>query len=276
MYSYTADCYPIRKPAKAPREPCAWHKKHTTNRSCAQRNARQLVVELWYTTTQIDQKRGGIVDKRAQAYADNLPEVETSRLPLGTLFLAQGRIYQVTETSAGGFHKAREWRKTERTDVALVPGSFPSRFLPLIRRGRVLPVYRSRQELTDDNQLLCFVFPTETLALEAAELDVALVQSGGVYVRAHGDEPAFAATDGVHNYRLYYYRQSAAGQRTKLTRLENRPTRFTIKPHTEGPEYWRLLSRWVEALPNFDVTRPIKRLDVSELEKPLPHIPDNS
>lgn len=216
-----------------------------------------------------------MVDPKTDAYIAGLPEVETSRLPQGALFLAQGRIYQVIEVGAGGFHKAREWRKTETTDVALIPGSFPSKFLPVVRRGRLLPVYRTRQELTDNDQPACFVFPTEALARDAAHLDVDLVQSPGAYVRIHGEEPAFAVTDGVRIFRLYYYRQSDSGNKTDLSRLAQRPLPFMPKAHTDGPGYWRLLPSWTENAPNLDVTQPMKavRTPPVNMDETLPHIP---
>ncbi len=208
------------------------------------------------------------------AYLNSLPEVETSRLPQGTLFWAQGRIYQVTETGAGGFHKAREWRKTEKTDVALIPGSFPARFLPLVAQGKLLPVYRSRQELTNNDQPSCFIFPTESLALSAATLDVALIHSGGAYVRNHAEEPAFAATDGVHVFRLYYFRTSASGRKTNLSRLEVRPLPFTLRVHTEGPGYWQLLPGWMDTPSDLDVTQPIKPIKLTRtIEETLPNVP---
>lgn len=217
----------------------------------------------------------GIVDNiKREAYLNSLPEVETSRLPQDTLFWAQDRIYQVTETGAGGFHKAREWRKTEKTDVALIPGSFPARFLPLVARGKLLPVYRSRQELTDNDQPTCFVFPTESLALSAAALDVALIHSGGAYVRNHAEEPAFAATDGVHVFRLYYFRTSATGRKTNLSKLEVRPLPFVPKAHTKGPGYWRLLPGWMDTPTDLDVTQPIKPVSLARaIEETRPNLP---
>jgi hypothetical protein len=218
---------------------------------------------------------GIVADPKTDAYIAGLPEVDTARLPQGTLFLAQGCIYQVIEVGAGGFHKAREWRKTEATDVALIPGSFPSKFLPVIRRGRLLPVYRTRQELTNKDQPTCFVFPTETLARDAAHLDVDLIQSPGAYVRTHGEEPAFAVTDGVHVFRLYYHRQSASGRKTNLSRLAQRPLPFMPKAHTDGPGYWRLLPSWVEDSPSLDVTQQMKPIHTStvNLDETIPHIP---
>lgn len=218
---------------------------------------------------------GIVTDPKTDAYIAGLPEVDTARLPQGTLFLAKGRIYQVIEVGAGGFHKAREWRKTASTDVALIPGSYPSKFLPVMQRGRLLPVYRTRQELTAKDQPTCFVFPTEALARDAAHLDVDLIQSPGAYVRTHGEEPAFAVTDGVHIFRLYYYRQSASGRKTNLSRLAKRPLPFMPKAHTDGPGYWRLLPSWAEDAPSLDVTQPMKPISPSQLtlDETLPHIP---
>ncbi len=215
-----------------------------------------------------------MVDLTVAAYLDGLPEVDTARLPQGTLFWANGRIYQVIETGAGGFHKAREWRKTEATDVALIPGSFPSRHLPLVSRGRVLPVYRSRIELTRAERATCYIFPTETLALDAAYLDVALIQSAGAYVRNHGQEPAFTVTDGIHVFRLYYYRRSASGRRTDLSCLQAQSLPFKPEPHTQGPLYWRLIPHWIDDAQSTDVTQPLRLRDQvnPNMDETLPHI----
>jgi hypothetical protein len=197
-----------------------------------------------------------VFDFKTEEYIASLPEVDTSRLAEGTLFLAGGRIYQVIATGTSGFHKARQWRKPEGTEVALVPGSFLSKYLPLVPRGRLLPVFRSRMDLTQDGKASCFVFPTESLALDAAYLDVALVQSSGAYVRNHGQDPAFAVTDGVHVFRLYYYRESVHGRRTNLASLQVSSRAFTPQPHTAGPSYWRLLPDWNTQISLLDVTQP--------------------
>lgn len=227
-------------------------------------------------------------DPVSAAYIASLPDVETARLPQHALFWANNRIYQVTETGAGGFRKAREWRAPDGTDVALVPGSFASRFLPLISRGKPLPVYGSRQDLTHNGHPLCFVFPTETLALDAAALDVDLISSGSAYVRPHGDDPAFIVTDGVHHFRLYYYRRSSSGRKTNLSRLEVRPLPFVLKSHIDGPGYWRLLPSWVEGPDERDATQQMKRIapesltdddtlrPLSPIEPPTAHDDDRS
>ena len=194
----------------------------------------------------------------AQTYLASLPEVETARLPRGTLFVADGLIYQVTDTGGGGFSKARQWRRDEKTEVALIPNSIPAKYLPVVKRGRLLPVYRSRSELTVDGQPRSFLFPTEVFALDAAYLDVALILSPGAYVRNHSHEPAFAVTDGVHIFRLYYYSVSAHGLATTIGPAEY--PRAEMRPYQEGSPYWQLLPGWrdlpreVERDP--DVTRP--------------------
>jgi hypothetical protein len=233
----------------------------------------KLFYNMVHNTTHFDQKGVGIVlDPKASDYLATLPEIETSRLPSGTLFWAQGRIYQVIETGPSGFHKAREWRKTEATDVALIPGSFPSRYLPLVKRGKLLPVYRSRLELIHDDQATCFVFPTETLALDAAYLDVALIQTHGAYVRNQGHDPAFAVTDGVHVFRLYYYQQTLHGRKTDLSALQVRTLLFTPRPHTDGPAYWRLLPNWTESIPSAEITQQMRPAK-NTLDETLPTIP---
>src|SRR5436190_1224476 len=192
---------------------------------------------------------GKAVTTNAEAYIASLPEVETARLPRGTLFIANGLVYQVTETGAGGFSKARQWRRDESTDVALIPGSFLTKYMPLVRAGRLLPVYRSRTELTDNGQTRCFVFPTESLALDAAYLDVALIMSAGAYVRNHNHEPAFAVTDGVHIFRLYYYVRSVHGRPTTIANDSVAYPRCELRPNTEGPAYWRVLSSGQDNFP---------------------------
>ncbi|MBI5957283.1 MAG: hypothetical protein HY866_01015 [Chloroflexi bacterium] len=215
-----------------------------------------------------------MIDTKTAEYITSLPEIDTARLPQGTLFWAENRLYQVIETGASGYHKAREWRKPDAPEVALVAGSFLSKYLPLIKRGRVLPVYKSRLELTYKDQPTCFVFPAESLALDAAYLDVALLQNSGAYVRNQGREPAFAVTDGVHIFRLYYYRTSAHGRKTDLSGLQVRPLPFLPRYHTDGPAYWRLLSHWAEENPMLEVTQQMKPISNSLLsEDTIPHIP---
>src|SRR5260221_13493816 len=86
----------------------------------------------------------------AATYLATLPEVETIRMPTGTLFIANGLIYQVVETTGGGFAKARQWRRDGSTDVGLDPRSFLTKTLPLVRTGRVLAVYSFPVEASDD------------------------------------------------------------------------------------------------------------------------------
>lgn len=183
------------------------------------------------------------LDIDSQAYVLTLPLVQTSRLPVGTMFWAKEKLYQVIETGAKGFHKARQWRQGEETEAALVPGSYLANFLPVIDRGRLLPIYPNRQELLEQGQAVHYLFANERLALDAAYLDVALVQGGGVYVRNHGREPAFAATDGAHIFRLYYYSRSVRGNLVDAG-AARQTLQFRMSVH--GPEYWRLLDSWDE------------------------------
>src|SRR5579859_2331702 len=185
----------------------------------------------------------------AEVYLQSLPEVDTARMPRGTLFFANRHIYEVVDTAAGGFSRARQWRRDESTDVALVPGSFLARTLPLVRKGRILPVYRSRTELADDNGPTGFIFPTESLAKDAAYLDTALIINGSAYVRNHGQEPGFAVTDGSQIFRLYYFLRSVHGRDTHVRSNVVENPHCELHPHTAGPMYWRLLATWQDAFP---------------------------
>ena len=181
-----------------------------------------------------------------QAYLASLPEVETARLPIYTLFAANQRIYQVVEIGAGGFHKGREWRKGEDTDIALVSGSLLANFLPVVLRGRLLPIYPSREDLLERSEPLSYLFPDERQALDVAYLDAALVRSGDVYVRNHGRKPAFALTDGVRVFRTYYYSRSIYGHAIADSDIATAKT-IQFRPFARGPMYWRMLSSWPQA-----------------------------
>ena len=194
-----------------------------------------------------------------QAFLATLPEVETARLPQGTLFTANQQIYQVIETGPGGFHKARQWRTGEETDVALVPGSFLANFLPLIARARLLPVYPTRTDLLRHGEPAHYLFLGERQALDAAYLDVALVQSGDAYVRNHHREPAFAATDGIHIFRVYYYSRSVSGRHTIDSESFAKAKTIQFIPYHRGPMYWRLLPTWRDMSTWADETLPSPR-----------------
>ncbi|HMM28458.1 MAG TPA: hypothetical protein PKD46_09275 [Aggregatilineaceae bacterium] len=211
------------------------------------------------------------MEPQTAAYLAELPEVRTSRLPRGALFWANGSIYEVSAVDARGFQKARLWRQAEHTEVALVPGSLLSRHLPVVAQGRALPVYHSQNDLLDAGECSCYVFPTEMLALDAAYLDAALILRSGPYVRQQEAVPAFALTDGIHLFRLYYFRQSTHGRPTDLSSLRDRSAGFRPRPHAEGPGFWRLLPSWTEQTNQFDTTQqslPAVRIDLPEPPAP--------
>lgn len=201
-----------------------------------------------------------------KTYLASLPEVETARLPPGTLFTANGLIYQVVEIGAGGFHKARQWRGNDNTTVALVPGSFLATILPVLDRGRLLPVFPNRAALTDHGETVYYLFPDERQALDAAYLDAALVQSGDAYVRNHGRDPAFALTDGARVFRVYYYSRSFHGHAVDPLGSARAKT-ITLRLCSRGPMYWRLLPSWREPYPWLDDTLPNLRLSPPEEER---------
>lgn len=217
------------------------------------------------------------MNARSAEYLSSLPGVQTSRMPLGTIFFADGQLYQVIEAAAGGYHKARQWRQTEATDVALIPNSFPSRFLPVVDHGFILPTYTSRRDLMENDLTSCYVFPTEALAMDAAHLDADLVRSPGAYVRAHVTDPAYEVTDGAHAYRLYYFRESVHGRATNLSCLRTHPRRFQPRPHTDGPGYWTLLSTWTEYGSDVESTQPAlsSGRDQNNFQNSVPHHPNH-
>jgi len=205
------------------------------------------------------------MEPQTAAYLAGLPEVRTSRLPQGAIFWAAGSLYEVSSAEVRGYQKARVWRQSERTEVALAPESLLSRYLPVVAAGRILPVYPSHHALRDGEDCSCFVFPTELLALDAAYLDMALIQRSGAYVRQQDYLPAFAITDGIHLFRLYYFRESAHGRLTDLSSLRDRRAGLRPRPHTEGPGYWRLLPSWTERTGQVDTTQhslPAVHLDL--------------
>lgn len=211
------------------------------------------------------------MEPQTAAYLDELPEVRTSRLPRGALFWANGSIYEVFAVDAHGFQKARLWRQPQHAEVALVPESLLSRYLPVVAHGRMLPVYSSQNDLLDGGECSCYVFPTEMLALDAAYLDAALILRSGPYIRQQEVVPALALTDGIHLFRLYYFRQSAHGRPADLSSLRDRSLGFRPRPHTEGPGYWRLLPSWTEHAGQYDTTQqslPAVRIDLPDTPAP--------
>jgi len=209
-----------------------------------------------------------------QEYVAALPLVDTASLPAGTLFWVDYRIYEIVELDSAGYSRAREWRKSESTDVALVPGSRLAQRLPVVNRGRLMPRIDSREKLLHHGRSLSFVFPTEQTALDAASLDVALVgKRAGLYVRRNSRFPAFEITNGAAVMRRYYFSRTRFAQDTNLADIKPRLQEALI-PHLQGPMYWRLLPTWDESPYDLNQTiayRPddiLKRL--KELDEALP------
>lgn len=180
------------------------------------------------------------------AYINSLPGVLTERLPQGSLFVADDLLYQVIETRSGGYHKARRWGGDEHSEVALVSGSSLSHVLPLIEKGHLLPVYSNRRDLTSNHESIVYVFPTEKLALECAELDVAMVRGGGVYVRKHVNDPSYEVTDGAHVFRMYYFARTLHGRGTQFLVTLRQSQAMPILC-TNGPAHWKLLPQWQQS-----------------------------
>lgn len=179
-----------------------------------------------------------------QAYLTSLPLQDTASLPLGAIFWAN-HLYEVVEVDMEGYSRARQWRKDQHSDVALIPNSSLAHRLPLIVRGRILPVFATREALLNElRQPISFVFPDEQLAIDAAYLDVGLCgKSSGLYLRRHTAFPAFEVTNGLIVLRSYFFMRTKANFDTNLTELKARLQNRLI-PHTFGAPYWRLLSSW--------------------------------
>lgn len=188
-------------------------------------------------------------------YLAKLPVVKTASLPVGTLFVANHLIYEVTEIQGDTYCKARQWRKDETTEVTLVSHSSLARQLPVIEKGHLLPSIKSRNDLLQNGRYIIFIFPTEQNAIDCAYLDVALCgASSGLYVRRVDHDPAIEATNGVTIFRRYYYSRTAQGLTTNLADIKPR-LGSPITTHREGPAYWRILPSWDEG--PYDNTKTI-------------------
>jgi hypothetical protein len=207
-------------------------------------------------------------------YLASLPKVKTMDLGLGALFWADNRLYEVIEIDAKGYSRARQWRKEENTDVALIPNSPLAARLRLISEGLLLPAFKSRNELLQNGRPLAYVFPDEQLALDAAYLDVALCgRAGGVYVRRHPHFPAFEATNGLNVVRSYFFMRTRQGFDTRLTDLKQRLGEALI-PHIQGAAAWRLLNSWHEGPYNIDETIAMRPINLTAtLEELAPKTP---
>lgn len=180
------------------------------------------------------------------SYLNTLPLVKTASLPMGVLFVADDKIYEVTDIQGDTYRKAREWRKDESTEVALVSNSSLARQLPVIEQGRLLPPIKSRSDLLQNGRYIIFIFPTEQNAIDCAYLDVALCgANSGLYVRRVERDPAVEATNGAAVFRRYYYSRTAQGLNTNLADIKPR-LGDPITTHREGPLYWRFLTSWDE------------------------------
>lgn len=147
------------------------------------------------------------------SYLNNLPLVKTASLPMGVLFIASGKIYEVTDVQGDTYRKARQWRKDESTEVALVPNSSLARQLPVIDQGHLLPPIKSRNDLLQNGRYIIFIFPTEQNAIDCAYLDVALC--GGKFrliCSPYGTRPrhrSYQWGDGVPSLLLFPHHTGA-------------------------------------------------------------------
>lgn len=202
-------------------------------------------------------------------YLALLPVVQTATLPLGALFWAENRIYEVVQVDGNGYNKARQWRKDEKTDVALVPNTPLAQRMRVIAKGQLIPPIRSRNEFLKDGRYQSYVFPIEQNALDAAYLDTALLGRGsGIYVRRRDRYPAFEITNGVLVLRCYYFMRTNQGIDTTLADIKHRLSEELIS-HRQGPMYWRLLPSWDESPYDLNQTVAMRPLDLEHIREEL-------
>lgn len=203
-------------------------------------------------------------------YLLEIPVAKTASLPLGTLFWADNRLYEVTQVEKG-YHKARQWRKAENTEVSLTNDSALAQRIPIILEGRPLPMHLSRADLLQNGRPISYVFPEEQNALDSAYLDTALCgHASGLYVRRHGQFPAFEITNGLIIVRAYYFMRTTQGIDTQLSVLKSRLS-DSLTPHREGPTYWRLLPSWSESPYVIEQTIAMRPVELG-LEKTQTHL----
>jgi hypothetical protein len=189
-----------------------------------------------------------------ETYLASLKTVETTSLPIGALFVANYLIYEIIDSGINEDHKARQWRKSQATEMALSTESSLALRLPVIIYGKWLPPYPSRDDLRVGGEPLIFAFTTEQNALEAAFLDVALCGSkSSLYVRRNERTPAFEVTNGLLLFRQYYFMRTTQGEKTNLPDIKHQLDKRLL-PHHQGPLYWRLLLSWDESPYDLDQT----------------------
>jgi plasmid segregation protein ParM len=182
-----------------------------------------------------------------------LKTVNTKTLPKGTLFVSPDDvIYQVVMAGSAGFRKAEPWPwpprgrpASDRSAVALVPGSLLARNYPVVTEGRPLPVVTRAEFIDSDDRPDHYVFPNEELAKLAAQLDEALAHQSGLGVRK--ERLCWTLSDGRRNFRVYYYQVDNIGQTLNLD-AHLVEANVKTKPCEEGPYYWQYLPGWKESL----------------------------
>ena len=187
-------------------------------------------------------------------YLESLQTVKTATLSVGELFVSNRILYEVIDSGLKDQLKARQWRKNERTEVALAVDSPFAQRLSVIAEGKKIPVFDSRERLRHGGVAWSFVFTIEQNALEAAFLDVALCgPRASLYVRRNGKYPAFEVTNGIMLFREYYFMRTNNSEKTGLADIKHE-LEHTLIPHRHGPYYWRLLSSWDESPYDLDKT----------------------
>jgi len=182
-----------------------------------------------------------------------LKTVNTKTLPKGTLFVSpDGVIYQVVMAGSAGFRKAEPWPwpprgrlNSDKSAVALVPGSLLARNYPVVTEGQPLPVIDRSDFLDEDDHASHYVFPNEGLAKLAAQLDETLAHQSGLGVRK--ERLCWTLSDGRRNYRVYYYQVDSRGQAVNLE-VSLMEENIQAQSCEDGPHYWQYLPGWKESM----------------------------
>lgn len=179
-------------------------------------------------------KYAGIL-RPSKPVADPFEGQPAWQLPEGTLFVSNGKLYQVIETG-GGFNFAKLWGKPAREKFALDPQSIVARFYPVVAYGEPLPPLNAKTDLLDSaGRVLCFIFSSSSSAEQAARLDEATAARAGL--RLQGIRTGLLGlTDGLHVYRLYAHQPPSPEMFERLNLPGVR--QVVALSASNGPYYW--------------------------------------
>jgi hypothetical protein len=167
-------------------------------------------------------------------------QVKTRSLNVGSLFMANGLLYQVIEPTPEGFYQAKPWGGCDTSIVALDPAQLNDDKGIVVADGEPVPYYLKRTDLLDEKgSPIRFRFPTKALAFQAASLDQLLAERTNLFLQAYGPM-AYALTDGSHRWRYYYYSQAADMLARAGALAQDKSLSFNYN-YADGPAYWQYI-----------------------------------